>query len=299
MKQDKDMEYAIRPVDEIEITSAGGLKRLSEGDFQRLSTFIQQELGIKMPPAKKALLESRLQKRLRALGCKTFSEYCDTLFGPGGMARELVFMLDLVTTNKTDFFRESHHFDLLIHSIIPAVVRESGRRVSLWSAGCSTGEEPYTLAMVLSEFASNHPGLGFDFDITATDISTRVLEMACKGIYKEERLAPVPEGYRRRYFLRSRERSSGLVRVAPEVREKVRFSRLNLMDDEFPIESPLDIIFCRNVIIYFSKETQERLMWKFCSYLKPGGYLFLGHSETLSGLGLPLKKVAASVYIKC
>lgn len=297
MKRDPDMEYAVSAMD-IDVAS-GGLKRLSEGDFLRLSAFIQQELGIKMPPAKKALLESRLQKRLRALGCKAFSEYCDMLFGPGGMERELVYMLDLVTTNKTDFFRESHHFDLLIGSILPDMVREPRRRVTIWSAGCSTGEEPYTLSMVISEFASAHPGLGFDFDILATDISTRVLEMASRGVYKEERLAPVPESFRRRYFLRSRDKASGLVRVAPEVREKVRFARLNLMDEEFPLESPLDIIFCRNVIIYFNRETQERLMWKFCNNLKPGGYLFLGHSETLSGLGLPLKKVAASVYIKC
>ncbi len=299
MKRDREAERAAGDVEAAGTSAPGSLRRLSEGDFLRLSTFIQQELGIKMPPAKKALLESRLQKRLRALGCGTFSEYCDALFGPGGMERELVFMLDLVTTNKTDFFRESHHFDLLVKSILPAVASGPGRRVSLWSAGCSTGEEPYTLAMVLSEFASGRPGLGFDFEILATDVSTRVLEAACKGIYKEERLAPVPEAFRRRYFLRSRDRSSGLVRVAPEAREKVRFARLNLMDEEFPVEGPFDIIFCRNVIIYFDRETQERLMWKFCSHLKAGGYLFLGHSETLSGLGLPLTKVGASVYMKC
>ncbi|OGP21014.1 MAG: chemotaxis protein CheR [Deltaproteobacteria bacterium GWA2_55_10] len=274
------------------------LKRLSSGDFERLSLFIHQELGIKMPPAKKALLESRLQKRLRALGHSSFTEYCEFLFSPGGLDQELVMMIDLVTTNKTDFFRESHHFDFLSRTALPELIKSAGPVVTVWSAGCSTGEEPYTIAAVMSDFALNNPGIGFDYSILATDISTRVLEHARKGIYKEERLAPVPEGVKRRYFLRSRDSSRELVRVCPELREKLRFMRLNFMDETFPIDGQLDIIFCRNVIIYFNKETQERLMWKFCEHLRPGGYLFLGHSETLSGLGLPLKKVSASVYIR-
>ena len=274
------------------------LKRLSSADFERLSLFIHQELGIKMPPAKKALLESRLQNRLRALGHSSFTEYCEFLFSPGGLDQELVMMIDLVTTNKTDFFRESHHFDFLSRTALPELIKSAGPVVTVWSAGCSTGEEPYTIAAVMSDFALNNPGIGFDYSILATDISTRVLEHARKGIYKEERLAPVPEGVKRRYFLRSRDSSRELVRVCPELREKLRFMRLNFMDETFPIDGQLDIIFCRNVIIYFNKETQERLMWKFCEHLRPGGYLFLGHSETLSGLGLPLKKVSASVYIR-
>ncbi|HBG47532.1 MAG TPA: chemotaxis protein CheR [Deltaproteobacteria bacterium] len=281
-----------------ELFQAPGLKRLSDDDFQRLSSFIHKELGIKMPPAKKALLESRLQKRLRALGLKGFTEYCDLLFSPEGLSRELVQMLDLVTTNKTDFFRESHHFDFLSRTVLPVIISETGPFVSVWSAGCSTGEEPYTISMVMSDFASSQPSIGLDFSVLATDISTRVLEYACKGVYKEERIAPVPEAVKRRYFLRSKDSSRELVRVCPEIRGKARFTRLNLMDETFPIEGRLDIIFCRNVIIYFNKETQERLFSKFCEYLRPGGYLFLGHSETLSGLGLPLKKVAASVYVR-
>lgn len=274
------------------------LKRLSTAGFERLSLFIHQELGIKMPPAKKPLLESRLQKRLRALGYASFTEYCEFLFSPGGLEQELVMMIDLVTTNKTDFFREPHHFDFLSRVALPALVRQSGPRVTVWSAGCSTGEEPYTIAAVMSDFGMNNPGIAFDYSILATDISTRVLEHARKGIYKKERLLPVPDGVKRRYFLRSRDASKELARVCPELREKVRFMRLNFMDEAFPIEGQLDIIFCRNVIIYFNKETQERLIRKFCERLRPGGYLFLGHSETLSGLGLPLKKVSASVYTR-
>jgi chemotaxis protein methyltransferase CheR len=275
-----------------------GLKRLSDGEFRALSTLVEGELGIKMPPAKKTLLESRLQKRLRALGLASYAEYCDMLFNKGGMSGELVHMLDLVTTNKTDFFREAHHFEFLVDSALPRMARATAAKVSIWSAGCSTGEEPYTLAMVLSEFARANPGMGFDFHIQATDISTRVLEAASKGIYQEDRIIPVPVELRKRYLLKSRDASKALVRVAPELRRRVAFSRVNLMDDTYPVDSPLDVIFCRNVIIYFDKPTQERLFAKFCEYLKPGGFIFIGHSETLSGIDLPLKKVATSVYMK-
>lgn len=276
----------------------GGLKRLSDGEFRALSSLVEGELGIRMPPAKKTLLESRLQKRLRALNLASYAEYCDMLFNRGGMETELVHMLDLVTTNKTDFFREEHHFEFLANSALERTVRATGPKVSIWSAGCSTGEEPYTLAMVLSEFARSRPGMGFDYAITATDISTRVLEAASRGIYQEDRIAPVPAELKRRYFLRSRDSSKALVRVAPELRARVAFSRVNLMDETYPVEGPFDAIFCRNVIIYFDKPTQERLFAKFCEYLKPGGFIFIGHSETLSGIDLPLRKVATSVYEK-
>lgn len=275
-----------------------GLKRLSDGEFRALSSLVEGELGIKMPAAKKTLLESRLQKRLRALNLASYAEYCDMLFNKGGMETELVHMLDLVTTNKTDFFREAHHFEFLEDCALERMVRASGPKVSIWSAGCSTGEEPYTLAMVLSEYARSRQSAGFDYAITATDISTRVLEAASKGIYQEDRIATVPAELRKRYFLRSRDSSKALVRVVPELRGKISFLRVNLMDDTYPVGGPFDAIFCRNVIIYFDKPTQERLFSKFCEYLKPGGFIFIGHSETLSGIDLPLRKVATSVYMK-
>lgn len=274
----------------------GGLKRLSDDEFRALSSLVEGELGIKMPPAKKTLLESRLQKRLRALHLASYAEYCNMLFKKGGMKTELVHMLDLVTTNKTDFFREAHHFEFLANSALGRMVKASGPKVNIWSAGCSTGEEPYTLAMVLSEFARTRPGKGFEFAITATDISTRVLEAASRGVYQEDRIAPVPAELKKRYFLKSRDASKGLVRVIPELRATVAFSRVNLMDESYPVEGPFDAIFCRNVIIYFDKPTQEKLFAKFCEYLKPGGFIFIGHSETLSGINLPLKKIATSVY---
>ncbi|MBI5826634.1 MAG: chemotaxis protein CheR [Deltaproteobacteria bacterium] len=278
------------------------LTQMSPKDFNRLSAFIQSELGIKMPGSKRPLLESRLQKRLRSLGMGSFGEYCDFLFSPDGLNAELVHMIDLVTTNKTDFFREPQHFEYLLNYALPELVRTWGaglkKSLVIWSAGCSSGEEPYTLAMVLSEFAQRHPGLGFDFSIIATDISTRVLQAASKGIYHEERITPVPVELRRRHLLRSRDNSAGLVRISPELRERVRFRRLNFMDDDFGFREQLDIIFCRNVIIYFDKETQKRLFEKFCECLGPGRYLCIGLSETLNGLDLPLVKVASSIYRK-
>lgn len=276
--------------------STGSLKKLSDGEFAKLSSVVNSELGIKMPPAKRTLLESRLQKRLRALGLASYAEYCDLLFKKGGMQTELVHMLDLVTTNKTDFFREAGHFEFLVSTVVPSLMASGGPKVSIWSAGCSTGEEPYTMAMVLGEFARSGRAAGFDFAITATDISTRVLEAASRGVYSEDRIAPVPLELRRRYFLRSKDPSKSLVRVSPELRRKIVFSRVNLMDESYEVDGNLDAIFCRNVIIYFDKPTQERLFTKFCEYLRPGGFLFIGHSETLSGFDLPIRKVDSSVY---
>lgn len=274
--------------------------KITDREFTLLSDFIYAELGIKMPYSKKTLLESRLQKRLRAKSIGSFREYCDYLFSEKGAQEELVHMIDLVTTNKTDFFREDYHFEYLTGVVVPELVRATGagvrQRLAAWSAGCSSGEEPYTMSMVLSEFAHRHPGLDFDFTIFATDISTRMLEHAADGTYAEERVEPVPEGLRRKYLLRSRDRSKKLVRVIPELRERVRFRRLNFMDDDFGFKEPLDIIFCRNVVIYFDRETQEKLFSKFCRHLRPGSYLFIGHSETLNGFSLPLEKVGPAVY---
>ncbi|MBI5740179.1 MAG: protein-glutamate O-methyltransferase [Nitrospirae bacterium] len=273
---------------------------LSEKDFRRLSGFIHNECGIKMPEAKKVLLESRLRKRLRVLGMRSYSEYCDYLFSPEGTNSELVHMIDVVTTNKTDFFREPRHFDYLVRTALPELISRYGatirRKYIVWSAGCSTGEEPYTLAMVLSEFAEKQHG--FYFSILATDISTRVLQNAGLGIYKEDSVAPVPAALRMKYLLRSRDRNKNLVRIVHELRSLIKFRRLNFMGSDFGMKEPVDIIFCRNVIIYFDRPTQERLLNRFCHHLVPGGYLFMGHSETLSGMNIPLQTAGQMVYRK-
>jgi chemotaxis protein methyltransferase CheR len=273
---------------------------LSSGDFLRLSRFIHETCGIKMPAGKKILVETRLQKRLRSLGMRSFADYCTHLFGSEEGKLEAVRMIDLVTTNKTDFFREPDHFVYLVREVLPAWIRRMDdsnfRKIRVWSAGCATGEEPFTLAMVLHEFASMTPG--FDFQVLATDISTRVLETACMAVYPEERAAPVPEHLKRKYFLKSRDRSVPNVRIVPALRHKVRFQYLNLMADDFGIREQIDIIFCRNVLIYFDRPTQQRVLQHLCQHLAADGHLFLGHSETLEGLDVQLKGVYPTVYRK-
>jgi len=273
---------------------------LSPRDFARMSRLIYDECGIKMPEVKRTMLEARLGKRLRTLEMHSFAEYCAYLFSREGMERELVPMIDLVTTNKTDFFREPAHFDHMFNKVLPDWATNGRnlpeRRLKVWSAGCSTGEEPYTLAMVLNEFALECPG--FDYSVLATDISTRVLETAMRGVYDEEKIGPVPQPLRRKYLLRSKERNGGLVRIVPEIRAKVRFRRLNFMDAEFGFTDRFDIIFCRNVVIYFDRPTQERLLNKFCIHLATDGHVFMGHSETLNGLNVPLVMVHPTVYRK-
>lgn len=275
---------------------------MSGKDFRRLSEFIESELGIRTPPAKKNMIESRLQKRLRKLGLGSFTEYCDYLFSEHGMEAELAHMVDMVTTNKTDFFREPCHFDFLVQKALPELIKSQGagvmKRLVVWSAGCSTGEEPYTMAIVLSEFAERYPGLGFRFLILATDISGRVLEIAKRAVYEEERAAPVPAPLRKKYLLRGKDANRGLVRMVPELRSLVRFRRLNFMEGDFDMREPVDIIFCRNVFIYFDKCTQEQILQRFCRHLSPGGFIFIGQSETLHGMDLPLDRVAPSVYRK-
>lgn len=272
---------------------------LKDREFNRFSGFIYDEVGIKMPPAKKTMLEARLQKRLKALGLSTFEEYADFVFSCAGKGDELIHLIDVVTTNKTDFFREPAHFDYLVKSAIPSLIddRDAGLRnpLKIWSAGCSTGEEPYTLAMVLSEFAASTPG--FRTSILASDISTSVLSKARNAIYSEDRVDTIPLHLKKKYLLRSRDASKSLVRIAPQLRTMVNFRRLNFMED-FGLPEQMDIIFCRNVIIYFDKPTQERLLNRFHQQLARGGFLFLGHSETLNGLNVPLHPVASTVYRK-
>jgi len=272
---------------------------LSDKVFNRFSSFIYEEVGIKLPPAKKTMLEARLNKRLKAHNIGSFEEYADFVFSPEGRSEELVNLIDVVTTNKTDFFREPAHFEYLVKSAIPALIdaHDAGFRkpFKIWSAGCSTGEEPYTMSIVLSEFAATQPG--FKSSILATDISTVVLGKAKNAIYAEDRVDTIPLQLKKKYLLKSKDKTKPLVRMSPALRSMIQFQRLNFMED-FGMNEHMDVIFCRNVIIYFDKPTQERLLNRFCMQLVKGGYLFLGHSETLSGLNVPLTPVASTVYRK-
>jgi chemotaxis protein methyltransferase CheR len=268
---------------------------LSGRDFNRLSAFIYQEAGIRLGPEKRTMLEARLKRRLRSLNVESYKRYCEYLFTPEGRSDELVPFLDVVTTNKTDFFREPGHFTFLSGQALPEMAaRAEGRPLLVWSAGCSSGEEPYTLAMVLSEYAETHPG--FRFRILATDISTQVLEKAQLGIYAAEGVEPVAPALRRKYLMRSRERGSNQVRVVPELRRLIEFRRLNFMDANYGLAGQADAIFCRNVIIYFDRATQEAILQKLARQLVPHGYLFVGHSETLHDMQLPLTAIGPALY---
>lgn len=273
---------------------------MSDKVFRRLSELIHGSCGIRMPLAKKTMLEGRLRKRIRALRLESYEQYCEYLFSTEGFEREFIHMIDAVTTNKTDFFREPDHFDYLFDRVLPELVGRQGlsggRRLNVWSAGCSTGEEPYTLAMVLSEFAGGRSD--FQFSVLATDISTAVLDTARSGIYDEEKVAPIPLNLRRKYLLRGKDRRKGLVRVARELRGLVRFRRVNFLEDDYGIKEAIGVIFCRNVIIYFDRPTQQKILKRFSELLLPGGYLFIGHSESLHGMELPLVQTAATVYRK-
>ncbi|MEO5363659.1 MAG: chemotaxis protein CheR [Magnetococcus sp. DMHC-8] len=271
---------------------------LSDKDFSRLSAFIESTSGIQMPLSKKSMLTARIQKRLRLLKLHSFSDYVDWVLDPNDTTQELIHFLDIVTTNKTDFFREPNHFTFLTDTGLPALMQETGaglsRPMRIWSAPCSTGEEPYTMAMVIQEFASRHRG--YKASILGTDLSTRALQHAEHAVYDMEKADPVPLPLKHRYMLRSKDRTTPRVRMIPEIRDMVRFQHLNFMDNEYRIPNPMDIIFCRNCLIYFDRPTAEKIVNKLCRHLVPGGYFFIGHSETLNKLQVPVVAVAPTIY---
>lgn len=270
--------------------------KMSNDDFNRLSDFVFKQSGIKMPPVKKVMLQSRLQKRLRELKITSFKEYADYVFSDEGQKNEIIHMLDVVSTNKTDFFREPVHFDFLNSDVLPEFIQKHqfNTTMKVWSAGCSSGEEPYTIAITLNEFRAKNPK--FDYSIVGTDLSTKILQNASAAVYKEERIANIPLELKRKYFLRSKDREKRTVRVVKELRSKVFYSRLNFMNDVYNMPEMYDIIFCRNVLIYFNRETQEQVINKLCHKLKSGGYLFIGHSESILGMNVPLDQIKPTIF---
>jgi chemotaxis protein methyltransferase CheR len=268
--------------------------QLSDTDFAKLSKFIYTQYGIKMPYEKKIMLQSRLQKRLRALCIYSFKEYIDYVFG-GNNNDEVIHMMDVVSTNKTDFYREPSHFDFLKNSLLPKLY-ETKKIIKIWSAGCSSGPEVYTLAIELSEFANTHQG--FDFSIFGTDISTLMLKKAHAAVYPEDMVEVIPLDLKKKYLLKSKDRTKKLVRVNEQLRKKVKFQRLNFIEDQFSINEQFDIIFCRNVLIYFDRETQEKVINKLCNFLKLDGIFFLGHSESITNINVPLKQIKPTIYTR-
>lgn len=268
---------------------------LSERNFRLLADFISDYSGIKMPLSKITMLEGRLRRRLRATGMNSFDDYCNYLFGEG-MQSETIHFIDTVTTNKTDFFREPKHFDVLAETVLPELAGQGHREIRAWSSACSTGAEPYTMAMILAESVEKQE-IG-NFTILATDLSTDVLEKAKRGVYDAEILRPVPPEMRRKYLMQPIDPQRQALRVSPRLRSHVGFARLNLMDPAYRLGDPMHIIFCRNVLIYFDKPTQKMVLQRLCDCLMPGGYLFIGHSESIAGLDLPVRQVANTVFKK-
>lgn len=271
--------------------------RLNDAEFAKFSALIFSKTGIHLKPEKKELLNARLGKRLRATGLASFGKYYEHVVRDSSGA-ELIQLIDCVSTNFTSFFREQAHFDFLTATVLPRIIESRGRRsrpLTFWSAACSSGEEPYTLAMVVADYMEKYPGMGFS--ILATDISTKVLAMAQKGVYSYDKVDKVPYPLLKKYFQKGVGKCSGYVKVKPELGRFVDYQRLNLMDS-FPWKEEMDVIFCRNVMIYFTRETQRELVEKFYYCLAPGGYLFIGHSESLSNISHRFQQAATTVYRK-
>ena len=264
---------------------------LSDAQFGRIRDLIYRECGINLKSGKEALVRARLTKRLRALKMGSFGEYINYLENEGNQL-ELSSMIDVMTTNKTSFFREIDHFHFLGDAVLPKL---ENRRIRLWSAGCSSGEEPFTLAIVLLQ---SLPDIDTrDTLILATDISTQMVQRTKSAIYTEDKLETLPKSLLNRYFIKIRSSGTIAYQVSPEVKKFVRTARLNLMES-WPMKGPFDVIFCRNVMIYFDKQTQEKLINRFWELLRPGGYLFVGHSEGLSSIQHKFRYQQPAVYKK-
>lgn len=271
-------------------------RQISESDFLRFQKLIYSDAGIWLARAKTALLVGRLARRLRNCGLKSFRQYYDLVVSS---PEERIQMLDAISTNETHFFREPQHFELLRSSIFPRWKHEAatGRRsprIRAWSAGCSTGQEPYSLAMVLLDHFSS----GWEIEITATDISTRALEIAYNAIWPAEKAAEIPHPYLKAFMLRGFADQAGKIKAGPEIRSLIRFSRLNLNEPAYSLAGKFDLILCRNVLIYFDLKSRECAQRRLAGYLAQDGYFFVGHAETLHAMSGSLTTVIPTVYTR-
>ncbi len=268
---------------------------LTDAEYKDICSLVYENTGIILNEEKRKLAYSRFSRRLKALKIDTFGEYCDIV--RSGDKQEMTHFTNAITTNLTSFFRESHHFERLVNEVMPALVSKPARKIRIWSAGCSTGEEPYSIAISILD---KYPDIAkLDFKILATDLDSKVLETAAHGIYKAQGLSTLdnPE-IANKWFKRGAMNGEQYVQVLPQVRELVKFKKLNLMQHPWPMKGTFDVIFCRNVVIYFDQVTQKRLFSHFSASQKIGDYLFVGHSETLKGFGTDYKNTGRTVYIK-
>lgn len=271
--------------------------RITDKEFETIRRLVKEKTGISLGLHKKDLVVSRLARRLRDLRLGSFREYIALLEGAGG-AEEMVHMINRITTNKTDFFREKHHFDLLAETLLPELYQQgeaSGqRRLRAWSAGCSSGEEPYTIAMVVADFFARRPG--WDIKILATDLDTSMLQKASRGLYEARLMEPVPPRMLSRYFRRVQQNGEEFYQVKEELRRMITFRKFNLMRPEYPLKVALDFVFCRNVLIYFDSEDKVAVVTRFHRVIKPGGYLFVGHSESLMMVKHLFRHAGPTIY---
>jgi chemotaxis protein methyltransferase CheR len=269
---------------------------LSDRNFVYLCDFVHGLCGINLTAKKRTMIEGRLRRRMRSLNITNINDYCRFLFEekPATVESELVHFIDVVTTNKTDFFREPAHFVFMQDRVLPDYLKEGRRRLKIWSAASSTGAEAYTIAMVVDSFFQDCDSV--TYNILATDICTEVVEKGIDGLYPDTMLEPIPEEFRRRYVLVPTDANRHDFRISRKLRAHVRFRPMNLIDEQYPFDRDFDLIFLRNVLIYFDRPTQVSVLSKLCDHLRPGGYLFLGHSESITGVKLPLKTVANTIF---
>ena len=267
-------------------------KNLTENQFQKIGKIVYQVCGIRLTPGKEELVKARLGRRLRVLNLNDFDEYLDFL--DNNKSNELSIMVDALTTNKTFFFREIEHFNFLTKHILP-VIAETTRKLRIWSAGCSSGEEPYTLSILLHDKISSIAN--WDVKILATDISPSMLKTAHNAIYSEELLGEVSMKMKQQYFEVVNGNIKPEYKVISRIKNIIKFAELNLMNS-WPMKGPFDVIFCRNVMIYFDKQTRERLINRYWELIKPNGFLFVGHSESLTGISNSFKYVQPAIYRK-
>jgi chemotaxis protein methyltransferase CheR len=276
------------------------LFELSEKNRNELSSFIERNYGIQMPPSKKTMLQSRLQKRALQLGYTSIKDYVTYFFSPDGQKNEIDHFATIVSTHKTEFFREADHFELLKSQILPDLLDNDAGLSSpmmFWSCASSTGEEIYSIILTVYHYLRKNNYHGYTFKVIGTDISENIAAFARKGIYSDSSLYTIPLDYHS-YIMRSKDTSRRAIRIVPELRVFADFRQQNLIDSQYKIQKGIHVIFCRNVLIYFDRDVQETILRKLVNLLAPGGYLFIGHSESLSGLDLPLELVRMTVYRK-
>lgn len=268
---------------------------MRETEFEFIRGLVYEHSRINLGPDKRELVSARLGKRLRATSIGSVTDYCQFLKLRKD-DEELGHLIDAISTNHTFFFRENAHFDFLSKVALPELKararKENWPQFKIWSAACSSGEEPYSIAMTLAETLAND----WAWHINATDISNRILEKAKAGIYREETIGKMDQGYIRRHFQRGHGPQAGNYRVKAELRSHITFQHLNLLEGAFPFEESFQVVFCRNVMIYFDRPTQEELVQKITRHLVPGGYLFVGHSESLTGIQHSLQPVRPAIY---